>query len=177
MITCWRREREENLWDTELVILNWRKTKKVLFINASHLFFQCWEILTFTTFFLLQIVCYLFLDMRFPTEINCGFKIFAEFHQWKKTFEETFQVLLVGDCCHHSGQTNLKHYSKPGARKFPVQSSSLAVKAETVLSSFKLLLQPSSHNGFGALKKTLTFMSVSGLQLLSLWQMGNQQRS
>lgn len=164
---------KENLWDTELIILNWRNTKKVLFLNASHLFSQCWQILTFTTFFLLQIVCYLFLDMRFPTEISCRFTIFAEFQQQKKTFEKTFQVLFVGDCC----QTNLKHYSKPTARNFPVQSSSVAVRPQTVLSSFVLLLQPVSHNGFGVLQKTLTFMSVSGLQLLSLWQMGNQQRS
>lgn len=123
--------------------------------------------------FLLQIVSYLFLDMRFPTEISCRFTIFAEFQQQKKTFEKTFQVLFVGDCC----QTNLKHYSKPTARNFPVQSSSVAVRPQTVLSSFVLLLQPVSHNGFGVLQKTLTFMSVSGLQLLSLWQMGNQQRS
>lgn len=109
---------KENVQDTELVILNWRKTKKVLFLNASHLFHQCWEILTFSTFFLLQTVC---LDMRFPTEINCGFTVFAEFQQQKKIpFEETFKVVFVGHCCHHSRQTNLNHYIKPTARNFTV---------------------------------------------------------
>lgn len=128
--------------------------------------------------FLLQTICYIFLDMRFPTEINCGFTIFAEFQQQKKPpFEETFQVVFVGDCCHHSGQTNLKPYGKPTARNFTVQSSSMVVKPDTVLSSPVLLLDPSRHNGLGVLKKTLTFLSVSGLLLLSLWQMGNQQRS
>lgn len=129
-------------------------------------------------FFLLQIVCCIFLDVRFPTKINCGFTIFDEFQQQKKTpYEETFQVVFVADCCHHSGQTNLKHYVKPTARNFAVRSSCMVVKPDTVLSSFVLLLQPSSHDGFDVLKKTLTLMSVSGLQLLSLWQMGKQQRS
>lgn len=76
--------------------------------------------------------------------------------------------MSVGDCCHHSGQTNWKHYIKPVARNFTAQSSSMVGKPDTVLSSFVLLTAALEHNGFGVLKKTLTFMSVSGLQLLSL---------
>lgn len=49
----WRK----NVGNPELVILKWRKII-VLFLAISHLFFQCWDILTFTIFFLLKIVCY-----------------------------------------------------------------------------------------------------------------------
>lgn len=76
----------------------------------------------------LQIACYLFLYMRFPTEITCRFTIFAEVQQQKKApFEDTFQVVFGGYCRHHHDQTNLKHYVKPSARNLTAQSSSMVL--------------------------------------------------
>ena len=76
---CWRK----NVGNPELVILKRRKTI-VLFLAVSHLFFQCWEILTFTTFFLLKIVCYFI----FRHEISCQNQLWVYNLCWAPTTEK-----------------------------------------------------------------------------------------